>query len=318
MSVPTFSALRYQIPAMLDHGGGAIVNMNSVAALSTFAGYCPYSAAKWGIVGITRVAAREYAGSNIRVNAVAPGAIDTPLFAEVVASTPNSREDYAAASPMKRVAQADEVATAAIWLCSEGASYVTGILVPVEGGSTPVMTADKRCILVTGSSSGLGRATAMLFAEQGWRVVATMRNARAETVLARAGGVDLVELDTTDPERIIEVAADYGDQVDVVFNNAGYGIGDPLRRRGREGHVGGPAAGRRRGLHDRDGTALLRQRESVARKRHAPPSVGPQVKGVNARRRWRARGKSKPLAERPRHQRPLDDLGPPTGWVSSW
>jgi NAD(P)-dependent dehydrogenase (short-subunit alcohol dehydrogenase family) len=132
----TWLGMKHQIPALLEHGGGAIVNMSSVAALSTFAGYCPYSASKWGIVGITRVAAREYADSNIRVNAIAPGAIDTPLFAEVVATTPNSREDYEAAAPMKRVARPEEVATAAKWLCSEGASYVTGALVPVEGGST--------------------------------------------------------------------------------------------------------------------------------------------------------------------------------------
>ncbi|HEY2650387.1 MAG TPA: SDR family NAD(P)-dependent oxidoreductase [Solirubrobacteraceae bacterium] len=132
----TWLGMKFQIPALLDHGGGAIVNMSSVAALSTFPGYCPYSASKWGIVGITRVAAREYAGSNIRVNAVAPGAIDTPLFADVVGSTPNTREDYEAAAPMKRIARPEEVASAATWLCSEGASYVTGVLVPVEGGST--------------------------------------------------------------------------------------------------------------------------------------------------------------------------------------
>jgi NAD(P)-dependent dehydrogenase (short-subunit alcohol dehydrogenase family) len=90
------------------------------------------------------------------------------------------------------------------------------------------MTAEKGRILVTGSSSGLGRATAELFAEREWRVVATMRNPQAEKVLAGAVGVELVQLDTTDPERIIEVAAVYGDQVDVVFNNAGYGIGGPL------------------------------------------------------------------------------------------
>jgi NAD(P)-dependent dehydrogenase (short-subunit alcohol dehydrogenase family) len=136
----TWMGMKYQIPALLKNGG-AIVNMSSVAALSTFAGYCPYSASKWGIVGITRVAAREYAGSGIRVNAIAPGAIDTPLFADVVASTPNSREDDEAAAPMKRVAGPAEVATAATWLCSEGASYVTGILVPVEGGSTYGMVA---------------------------------------------------------------------------------------------------------------------------------------------------------------------------------
>ena len=91
------------------------------------------------------------------------------------------------------------------------------------------MTSDeKQCILVTGSSSGLGRASASLFAQRGWRVLATMRNPQTETVLTGVAGVELVQLDTTDPDRIAEVAAEYGDQVDVVFNNAGYGIGGPL------------------------------------------------------------------------------------------
>ena len=90
------------------------------------------------------------------------------------------------------------------------------------------MYAEQQCILVTGSSSGLGRASASLFAERGWRVVATMRNPQTETALSGVAGVELVQLDTTEPDRIAEVAAEYGDQVDVVFNNAGYGIGGPL------------------------------------------------------------------------------------------
>jgi NAD(P)-dependent dehydrogenase (short-subunit alcohol dehydrogenase family) len=90
------------------------------------------------------------------------------------------------------------------------------------------MPAEKQCILVTGSSSGLGRASAFLFAERGWRVVATMRSPQTETVLSGVAGVELVQLDTTNPDRIAQVAVEYGDQVDVVFNNAGYGIGGPL------------------------------------------------------------------------------------------
>jgi NAD(P)-dependent dehydrogenase (short-subunit alcohol dehydrogenase family) len=90
------------------------------------------------------------------------------------------------------------------------------------------MSLEQRCILVTGSSSGLGRATSSLFAERGWRVLATMRKPEAEEVLAEVPGVELVQLDTTVPSRITEIAAEYGDQVDVVFNNAGYGIGGPL------------------------------------------------------------------------------------------
>jgi NAD(P)-dependent dehydrogenase (short-subunit alcohol dehydrogenase family) len=132
----TWLGMKHQIPALLESGGRAIVNMSSVAALGAFAGYCPYTASKWGIVGITRVAAKEYANAGIRVNAIAPGAIDTPLMADVVASTPISRDDYVAATPMNRVASPEEVATATTWLCSEGASYITGAHVPVEGGMT--------------------------------------------------------------------------------------------------------------------------------------------------------------------------------------
>jgi NAD(P)-dependent dehydrogenase (short-subunit alcohol dehydrogenase family) len=101
----TWLGMKYQIPAMLQSGGGAIVNMASVAALSTFEG--PYSASKWGVVGITRVAAKEFASKGIRVSAIAPGSIDTPLFEDVVHGTPHSREDYEKRTPMKRIAKAD-------------------------------------------------------------------------------------------------------------------------------------------------------------------------------------------------------------------
>jgi NAD(P)-dependent dehydrogenase (short-subunit alcohol dehydrogenase family) len=87
---------------------------------------------------------------------------------------------------------------------------------------------EERCILITGSSSGLGRASAELFAARGWRVVATMRAPERETALRETAGIELVELDTTHPDRIAEVAAAFGNQVDVVFNNAGYGMTGPL------------------------------------------------------------------------------------------
>jgi len=128
--------MKYQIPAMLQSGCGAIVNMASVAALMTFEGYSPYSASKWGVVGITRVAAKEFAARKIRVNAVAPGSIETPLFTNVIQSTPNSREVYEKQTPMKRIAKPEEVAAAATWLCSDAASYVTGAVLPVDGGMT--------------------------------------------------------------------------------------------------------------------------------------------------------------------------------------
>jgi NAD(P)-dependent dehydrogenase (short-subunit alcohol dehydrogenase family) len=133
----TWLGMKHQIPAILKNGrGGAIVNMTSVAALHVFTGYPVYSASKWGVVGVTKVAAREFASQGIRVNAIAPGSIDTPLFSNVVNSTPTSRADYEEQTPMGRIAGPEEVAAAAIWLCSDAASYVTGAVIPVDGGMT--------------------------------------------------------------------------------------------------------------------------------------------------------------------------------------
>jgi NAD(P)-dependent dehydrogenase (short-subunit alcohol dehydrogenase family) len=132
----TWLGMKYQIPAIIANGGGAIVNMSSVAALGTFEGYCPYSATKWAVVGITRVAAKEYAGDGLRVNVVAPGAIDTPLMREVIDTTPSSREDYERAAPLGRIAAPEEVASVVTFLCSDGASYMTGAHIGVDGGLT--------------------------------------------------------------------------------------------------------------------------------------------------------------------------------------
>ena len=133
----TWLGMKHQIPAISKHGrGGAIVNMTSVAALQVFEGYPVYSASKWGVVGVTKVAAREFASQGIRVNAIAPGSIDTPLFSNVVNSTPTSRADYEKQTPMGRIAKSEEVAAAAMWLCSDAASYVTGAVIPVDGGMT--------------------------------------------------------------------------------------------------------------------------------------------------------------------------------------
>ena len=133
----TWLGMKHQIPAILRNGrGGAIVNMTSVAALQVFEGYPVYSASKWGIVGVTKVAAREFAAQGIRVNAIAPGSIETPLFSTVVNSTPTSRADYEKQTPMRRIAKSEEVAAAAAWLCSDAASYVTGTVLPVDGGMT--------------------------------------------------------------------------------------------------------------------------------------------------------------------------------------
>jgi NAD(P)-dependent dehydrogenase (short-subunit alcohol dehydrogenase family) len=128
--------MRHQLPAIERSGGGAIVNMSSVAALKAFAGRAPYTASKWGVVGLTKVAAVEFANKRIRVNAIAPGAIDTPLFAEVIGASSGTGVDYQSLTPMGRVAAPEEVASVAVWLCSDEASFVTGALVPADGAMT--------------------------------------------------------------------------------------------------------------------------------------------------------------------------------------
>ena len=133
----TWLGMKHQIQAISKNGrGGAIVNMASVAALHAFEGYPVYSASKWGVVGVTKVAAREFASQGVRVNVIAPGSIDTPLFSNVVNSTPTSRADYEKRTPMGRIARAEEVAAAVTWLCSDAAAYVTGAVLPVDGGMT--------------------------------------------------------------------------------------------------------------------------------------------------------------------------------------
>jgi NAD(P)-dependent dehydrogenase (short-subunit alcohol dehydrogenase family) len=129
-----WSCMRYQIPAMLKSGGGAIVNCSSVAGLVGAPTCSAYVAAKHGVVGLTKTAAIEYARQGIRVNAVCPGMIDTPmtqagLNAEIL-------EPLLAESPIGRFAQPTEVSTAVLWLCDPGTSFVTGQALAVDGGWT--------------------------------------------------------------------------------------------------------------------------------------------------------------------------------------
>ena len=129
-----WSCMRYQIPAMLQSGGGAIVNCSSVAGLVGASTCSAYVAAKHGVVGLTKTAAVEYARQGIRVNAVCPGMIDTPmtqagLNAEIL-------EPLLAESPIGRFAQPTEVSTAVLWLCDPGTSFVTGQAIAVDGGWT--------------------------------------------------------------------------------------------------------------------------------------------------------------------------------------
>lgn len=132
-----FLCLKYEIQHMLQHGGGAIVNTTSIAGLVGGRSLGHYVASKHGVVGLTRTAALDYAQHNIRVNALAPGVIVTPLAQQYVGGDPDVlRQQFAATHPMNRVGEPEEVAQAALWLCSDAASFMTGVVIPIDGGLT--------------------------------------------------------------------------------------------------------------------------------------------------------------------------------------
>lgn len=126
-----FLAMKYEIPAMLAGGGGAIVNMSSTAGLSGVQGMSGYTAGKHGIVGMTKSAALDYAAQGVRVNAVAPG----PILSERLSSLPEQyRAPVIAAVPMRRIGSPEEVGALVAWLCSDQASFLTGAALPIDGG----------------------------------------------------------------------------------------------------------------------------------------------------------------------------------------
>jgi NAD(P)-dependent dehydrogenase (short-subunit alcohol dehydrogenase family) len=127
----TFLGMKYQIPAMRRSGGGAIVNMASIAGLNGVANLAAYVAGKAGIIGLTKVAALDYADQGIRVNVIAPGPI---LTHHLERAGEEAQRGAAASTPMRRVGRVEEVAAAVLWLCSDHASFITGATLPIDGG----------------------------------------------------------------------------------------------------------------------------------------------------------------------------------------
>ena len=126
--------MKYEIPNMLLQGGGAIVNTSSVAGLVGIRNSSAYVASKHGVAGLTKTAALEYATEGIRINAVCPGYIDTPLLAPAFARDPEREPMVAARHAMGRLGTPEEVAEAVVWLCSDAASFVTGHTMTIDGG----------------------------------------------------------------------------------------------------------------------------------------------------------------------------------------
>jgi NAD(P)-dependent dehydrogenase (short-subunit alcohol dehydrogenase family) len=131
-----FLCMKHEIPLMLKQGGGAIVNTSSGAGIKGFKGGAAYVAAKHGVVGLTKAAALDYAKSNIRINAVCPGIIDTPMMDRFSGGTAEGRQGVIAQEPVGRMGTPEEIAATVVWLCSDAASFVVGHAMVVDGGQT--------------------------------------------------------------------------------------------------------------------------------------------------------------------------------------
>ena len=130
--------MKYQLPLLMAQGGGAIVNTASVAGLGAAPKMSIYSASKHAVIGLTKSAAIEYAKKRIRVNAVCPAVIDTDMFRRAYQSDPKKAEFAAAIHPVGRIGTVEEVASAVLYLCSDGAAFTTGHALAVDGGAMAI------------------------------------------------------------------------------------------------------------------------------------------------------------------------------------
>lgn len=131
-----FLCMKYQIPIMLGQGTGAIVNTSSGAGVKGFAGQAAYAAAKHGVLGLTKSAALDYASHGIRINAVCPGIIHTPMMDRFAHGTFEGRERVIAQEPIGRMGTPQEIAEAVVWLCSDAAAFMVGHAMVIDGGQT--------------------------------------------------------------------------------------------------------------------------------------------------------------------------------------
>jgi NAD(P)-dependent dehydrogenase (short-subunit alcohol dehydrogenase family) len=131
-----WSCMKHELRQMRAQGSGAIVNCSSLGGLVGLPGRASYHASKHGVLGLTKSAALEYAPRGIRINAVCPGTIDTPMVARMIEKGELDVTEAVQAQPIGRLGRADEIAAAVLWLCSPGASFVIGVALPVDGGYT--------------------------------------------------------------------------------------------------------------------------------------------------------------------------------------
>jgi len=131
-----FLCMKYEIPAMLEHGGGSIVNTSSGAGIIGIRGQPAYVAAKHGLIGLTKSAALEYAAQGVRVNAICPGIIETPMMDRFSGGTPEGRARVIDQEPVGRMGSPEEIASAVLWLSSDLGAFAIGHALVIDGGQT--------------------------------------------------------------------------------------------------------------------------------------------------------------------------------------